>query len=61
LKEFKPLKAETPCVLDVTYRNADMADRVQDTSGGERIADRTVRIKAANALEVFQRFERGFQ
>lgn len=61
IKEFKPLKAETPCTLDVTYRNPDMADRVQDTSGGERIGDRTVRIVAGDALEAFQRFERGFQ
>lgn len=61
LKEFKPLKAELPCTLDVTYRNADYADRVQDTCGGERIADRTVRVVAETTLEAFRRFERGFQ
>jgi len=61
LSEFKPLKAELPCVLDVTYRNADHADRVYETCGGERIADRTVRVVADTTLEAFKRFERGFQ
>lgn len=61
LNEFKPLKAELPCVLDITYRNADYADRVYETSCGERIADRTVRVVADTTLEAFKRFERGFQ
>lgn len=61
VKEFKPLKAELPVTLEVTYRNADFTDRVLETSGGERISDRTVRIVAPTALEAFRRFERGFQ
>lgn len=60
VKDFKPLKAATPCVLEVTYRNADQTDRVFETSGAERISDRTVRIVADNALDAFKRFERGF-
>lgn len=59
--DFKPLKAELPCVLEVTYRNADAADRVFETCEGERISGRTVRIVAKTALEAFKRFERGFQ
>ncbi len=61
IKEFQPLIAESPCVLDVTYRNADFTDRAFETSGGERISDRTVRIVADTAWEVFKRFERGFK
>lgn len=61
LKEFKLLTTEMPCTLDITYRNPDSADRVFETSCGERIGDRTVRVVANTALEAFQRFERGFQ
>ena len=61
IKEFKPLKADLPCTLDVTYRSADHADRVFETSGGERLSGRTVRIVADTVLDAFKRFERGFQ
>lgn len=61
LKEFKPLKPDMPCVLDVTYHKPDLALRVFEATGGERLDDRTVRIKADTTLEAFRRFERGFQ
>lgn len=61
LDDFRPMKTTTPCVLEVTYRNPDYTDRVAETSNGERVSDRTVRIVADNVLEVFKRFERGFQ
>ena len=50
-----------PGTLDVTYRNPDSADRVFETSHGERIGDRTVRIVTENVYEAFKRFGRGFQ
>lgn len=61
LKDFKVLTTELPCTLDITYRNPDSADRVFETSGGERVGDRTVRVVADNVLDAFRRFERGFQ
>jgi D-amino peptidase len=61
LKEFKPLKAELPCTLDITYRNADYTDRLFEVTGGERISDRTVRLVADSTLHAFNRFEHGFK
>ena len=61
LKEFKLITTDLPCTLDVTYRNPDFADRVFETTDGERIGNRTVRVIAKDIYEAFKRFERGFQ
>ncbi|NLN76019.1 MAG: M55 family metallopeptidase [Armatimonadetes bacterium] len=61
IKDFKLLTLDLPCTVDVTYQTPDIADRVLDTSNGERIDGSTVRFTAKTALEAFKRFERGFQ
>jgi len=60
LKEFKPLTIEGLVTLEVSYRSPDSADKVQETTGGERIAGRTVRIVRDNVFEALRHFERGF-
>ncbi|NLN79494.1 MAG: M55 family metallopeptidase [Armatimonadetes bacterium] len=61
VKEFKLLTTELPCTLDVTYHTPNLADRVFDTGGGQRIDGCTVRVVADTIFDAFKRFERGFQ
>ncbi|MDH7601004.1 MAG: M55 family metallopeptidase [Armatimonadota bacterium] len=61
LGDFKPLKWTGPFTLDITYNYANIADAVLSRLGGERIADRTVRVQRETIPEVFECLARGFE
>lgn len=60
-KDFKSLTTTKPVTLEITYRTPEYTDRVFDVVGGERTADRTIRIVRDTVFDALKCFERGFQ
>jgi D-amino peptidase len=57
----RPIRAGSPCTLEVDFHRREMAERALETGVGERLGDRTVRYRAADMPQAVAQLWRGFE